>query len=51
MQNDVIIHDGFVCSGIDEAPTIATRPGTMKLKPCGSACGRFPTRLRYRQDG
>jgi hypothetical protein len=35
MQNDVIIHDDFI--------------GSLKL--CASSCERFPTRLRYRQDG
>lgn len=50
MQNDAIIHDGFVCSGIDGAPKIAARPGTIELKQCGSTCERFPTRPRYRQD-
>ena len=49
MQNDVIIHDGFVCSTVDRAPR--HRPRATELKQYGSACDRFPTRPRYRQDG
>jgi len=49
MQNDVIIHDGFVCSGVDGAS--GRWPGATELKQYGSACDRFPTRPRYRQDG
>ena len=48
MQNDVIIHDGFVCSSVDRAPR--HRPRAIELKQYGSACERFPTRPRYRQD-
>jgi hypothetical protein len=49
MQNDVIIHDGFVCSRVDRVPR--HRPRATELKQYGSACDRFPTRLRHRQDG
>ena len=44
MQNDVIIHDGFICSGIDGAPRLAARhrPGDNRTQARRFVLRTFP---------